>query len=148
MNGVIDTLPGFLAGKEVVAVTYDPQVISYKELMKKSVKAGCATQAFTRTDEQQEIAEKILGARAVRNDNPVKPDKKPRYYLSKSVLRFVPMTSMQAMRVNGRLKSGSHLELLSPSQRKLLRSIQAHPDAEWKSAIGKDITKAWAALPK
>ncbi|MHC4945468.1 MAG: hypothetical protein ACYTG7_20845 [Planctomycetota bacterium] len=148
MPGVIDTLPGFLDGKEVVEVTFDPAEISYEELVKKADEARCATAAFTRNEAQQKTAAPILGERAKRNDYPVKPDKEPRYYLSKTPLRYVPMTAMQAMRVNAHLKRPGHLALLSPSQRKLLETIQDKPDAGWKDVIGQEISKAWRTLPR
>ena len=52
------------------------------------------------------------------------------------------------MRVNAQLKDDNYLELLSPSQLKMLVAIQADPDAGWKSAINEDIIRAWNRLTR
>lgn len=147
VKGVVSTLPGFLAGKEVVEVEFDPRVISYADLVKKAQASQCIAPVFTRTDEQQATAKKIVGDKAVQNSGEVKPDKEPKYYLSRTELRFLPMTGLQAARVNALLKRPDHLELLSPAQRSLLERIRKNSEAGWKNVIGKDLTAAWADLP-
>lgn len=148
IDGVISTLPGFLERGEVVEVEFDPGVIPYDKLVRKAKEADCANRIFTRTDGQQRIAGKIAGSLAVRSDGKVKPDKEPKYYLLQTYLRFVPMTGLQAARVNGRINKGDHKQFLSPRQLDLLNTIEAHPEAGWKSAIGRDPTAAWSDVER
>jgi hypothetical protein len=148
MPGVIETQPGFLEKKEVVLVTFNPKEISYADLIKKADEAELASMVFTLDEDQQKIASEIVGERAKRTAFKWKSDSQPKYYLSKTPLRFVPMTYMQAMRVNASLKEKDHLKYLSPTQLELLEVIRAKPDAGWKSAIGKRLTRAWKELPE
>jgi hypothetical protein len=147
VKGVVSTRPGFLAGSEVVEVEFDPEVIAYGDLVKEARASRCATPVFTRSDRQQEIARKIVGDQAVPNRGKVKPDREPKYYLSRTELRFLPMTPLQAARVNALLRKPGHLEWLSPSQTVLLKRIQEDPEAGWKNVIGKELMAAWADLP-
>lgn len=148
IDGVLSTLPGFLERGEVVEVEFDPGVISFEKLVKKAKEAGCAVRVFTRTDGQHRIAEKIAGSSAVRSNGKVKPDKEPKYYLLQTKLRFVPMTGLQAARVNGRINEGDHEQFLSPRQLDLLKTIEAHPEAGWKNAIGRDPAAAWSDVER
>jgi hypothetical protein len=143
INGVVSTLPGFLANREVVEVEYDPHVISYEDLVKKARKAECTAPVFTRTDDQHLIAKKIVGDLAERAGEKIKPDREPKYYLSHTTLKFLPMTPLQAARVNAMINKPGHRALLSPKQLELLAFIEAHPKAGWKNVIGLDLVTAW-----
>jgi len=63
-------------------------------------------------------------------------------------LRFVPMTELQATRINARIGHGDFEEILSPSQLDLLRRIRANPKAGWQPAIGKPLLEAWSAAQR
>ena len=145
LPGVVSTRPGFLHGFEVVEVEFDPTVLSYAELVKAAKTRQYALRVFTRNAKQQETAAKIVGNTAVVSNQSIRPDGEPKYYLSKTLLRYVPMTSMQASRVNAAIrKSEDPRSFLSPRQIKLLNFVKSHPDAEWKNAIGStDLPKAW-----
>lgn len=127
VDGVISTLPGFLDGKEVVKVDYNPEVVSLETLKERAKTAKCS---YREPGDGKEA-------------DTVKPDKEPKYYLSKTLLRFVPMTALQATRINGMLNQPAHRDLLSPRQLELLEYIEAHPDKGWKNMIGQEITSAW-----
>lgn len=138
------TKPGWIQKLEVVEVTFDATVIPYATLLTKANACDCTAQVFTRTDEQQKQAAAAVGARAKRSDDVVRVDD-DKYYASRSALRALPMTPLQAARVNALVgKKGDANTLLSPSQRELLQKIEAEPKG-WPSAIGVDFTKAWAA---
>lgn len=147
ISGVVGTLPGFVGEVEVVEVRYNPRVLSYGALLEKARGMKCADTIYARGEEQQSAAAKIAGDRAVPLTEEVRPDKAPKYYLSQTALKFVPMSEIQAMRVNSALGSEKDgLEWLSPRQRKLLRVIQAHPEAGWSESIGAaDFMGAWEA---
>jgi len=150
IDGVVATKSGWLARREVVVVEFDPQVLDYGDLVRKAEKVNCIAPVFTRDDEQHATAVRRVGAKAVRNDDPVRTDEDTKYYLKRSALRFVPMTGLQASRINGHLgvtRGDKGLEsaiaLLSPRQRALFSCIREHPEAGWKSAIGRDPVEAW-----
>jgi len=143
IKGVISTFPGFIGKYEVVRVEFDPEQISYKELITEAKKSGCAERVFTRSKKQHAIAKKLIKDKAVRNDEKMRPDKEPKYYLFKSKLRFVPMTPLQAARINAQLNRPDHMTLLSPTQTELLKIIDKNPKAGWKSAVGIDPAAAW-----
>ncbi len=100
---------------------------------------------FTRTGKQHEVARTLVGNAALTSDESIKPDSEPKYYLSQTLLRFVPMTPLQASRVNAAVGDGDDPnKYLSPRQIELFALIKAHPTTRWKSFIGSaDITGAW-----
>ena len=81
LNGVIRTTAGFEGGKEVVAVEYNPSIISKGELDKIAQSQKCA----------------------VSGDGSFRADATPKYYLSNSEYKVVPMTEIQKCRVNSAL---------------------------------------------
>ncbi len=125
--GVVETEPGFQDGHEVVRVVFDPRAVSRADLEAKTQAAG--TQSCSKNE----------GFRA---------DREPKYYLSRTPWRFVPMTSGQALRANSLVGKGQSPEaVLSPRQLELGKFIEANPGRKWVSAIGaKDLAKAWAEV--
>ena len=81
LNGVIKTTAGFEGGKEVVVVEYNPSIISKAELDKIAQGQKCA----------------VSGGGSFRADST------PKYYLSNSEYKVVPMTEIQKCRVNSAL---------------------------------------------
>lgn len=120
LDGVVSTKPGYVDGRESVEVRYDPSMISYNELKQKAEAQKCS----------------------ITKNEKFKNDKEPKYYLSKTLLRFVPMTQMQAARINSAIASSDNPNiLLSPSQIRLLNYIRTHPDKKWHNYIGTDNLK-------
>jgi hypothetical protein len=147
LPGVVSTRPGFVAGMEVVEVEFNPRALPYDKLLDQAMQAGCATRAFTRDDRQQAAAARRLGGSAVRSKEAIRPDREPKYYLSKTPLRHLPMTPVQAARVNAALgRNGQAEGFLSPRQLELLGKISRHPKGRWPDAIGvTDLPAAWRA---
>ena len=147
LDGVIATKPGFMDGREVVEVEYNPGTISYEELMQKGQKARCASKAYTHSNEQQQSAQKILGSAATAKS--FKPDREPKYYLSKTAYRFVPMTPTQAARANSLVGANkSPADILSARQLELYKFIKAHAELPWKNVIGQELRTAWKQVEK
>lgn len=140
---MIATIPGFIEKVEIVEVTFDPSLITYEALVHAAEKSECAAPVFAINDEQHAIAKKIVGDRAILTDKRIRLDKEPKYYLSKTALNFLPMTGLQAVKVNANLKESDWKQFLSSSQLSALAFIEAHPDAKWKSMINKDFMTAW-----
>lgn len=144
LDGVLATIAGFLDGKEVVEVEFDTTVISFESLLAMARKFECATLIFTRTDQQHHIVA-AAGIASKRSNDTVRPDKEPKYYLSRTPWRAVPMTPLQACRVNAALGAGrSPEEFLSPRQVELGRRVAKRSLSNSPNLIGAaDLEQAW-----
>jgi hypothetical protein len=95
VNGVIRTSAGYQGGKEVVKIEYDPTIITKSQLDKIAEQSTC----------------KLMGTGSF------KADATPKYYLSNSSYRGIPMMEIQKCRVNSALEEGQNAEIfLSPRQ--------------------------------
>ncbi len=141
------TRPGWIKKTEVVRVRFDPKVVSYAELVKHAAKRSCARPVVTRNGAQQDIASKIVGKIARRDDTAIRWVKDDKYYLSRTLLRHLPLTRIQATRINAALKGGGRVKdgvrWLSPRQRDMLAFVQRHPDVGWPSLIGIAVRPSW-----
>lgn len=124
IRGVVETEPGFQDGKEVVKVQFDPSTVKKEELEKRTQPKGVT---------------------ACSKNEGFRSDREPKYYLSQTDYRFVPMTTLQACRANSLVgNSQSPDALLSPRQLDLLKKIKESPKKGWKNMVGrKDLAKAW-----
>jgi hypothetical protein len=144
IDGVISTNPGFMKGYEVVKVEYDPDLISYNDLLNKAKHDQVATHVFVKDGIQKNVAEKVVGKSSVSDISDFRPDSDPKHYLSQTIYKYIPMTSLQASRVNAAIGSGrSPDEYLSPRQLELLNYIKSHPEINWQNTVGLDFTTAW-----
>jgi Thioredoxin-like len=100
--GVVRTTAGWLDGREVVEVEFDAATLSEAELQELSQERGCG-----------EFVAKAAPARPATADN-------RKYHLERSRWRFVPLTPLQASRVNAALgRGGDPLRWVSPRQREM-----------------------------
>jgi len=148
--GIVSTRPGFVGKDEVVEVTFDPRRIDYATVLRTAQKLDCANRVYARTDRQHRLASQIVSSGAIRSNEVVRPDKQPKYYLAQTAYRFIPMSELQAMRVNHAIHENKNVDsLLSPSQRRLFDIVRRHPEADWKNAIGaKDVAAFWKLAVK
>lgn len=129
ITGVRETEAGFMGGKEVVKVKFDPAIISKKELITKAKKANCADLVFTNDKDIYEVT-----TRKIEN---FKKDPETKYYLFNSKYKSIPMTPLQSLRVNYELSQNGNPEyLFSPRQLALLQRSN-------KNYIGNDLVAAW-----
>jgi len=145
IDGVISTKPGFMKGHEVVEVEYDPNVISYNKLLEYGKSEQVANHVFVKDGVQKNIAEKVVGITSVSDISNFRPDSDPKHYLSQTIYKYVPMTSLQASRVNAEIGSGrSPDDFLSARQLELLDFIKKHPEINWQSSVNAlDFPQAW-----
>ena len=145
LPGVVSTVPGFLGKDEVVEVEFDPRVIKFQDLLSKAKAMDCASRVYTRDDAQQETASRLMGGDAMRSDDAIRVDKEPKYYMSQTVFKHLPMTALQAARVNAAIdRKQDPKRFLSPKQIAMLVVIESHPDTKWPVAIGAaDFPRAW-----
>ncbi len=148
LKGVVETKPGYMQGQEVVEVKFNPAVISYQELAKQAKSQQCTSHVFTENTQQKTVAEQLFASEAVSTKANFQPDREPKYYLSRTPMRYVPMTALQAARVNAAIGKGERTyEWLSPSQINLIQFIEKHPHLPWINAIGAaNLTEAWTKV--
>ena len=147
LDGVVATEPGFMNGHEVVQVKFNPNIISFEKLVQAGNQVQCADQVFTNDNQQKTIAEKVLGKNSVDDINNFRLDNDRKYYLSKTIYRFVPMTPLQAARANSLIGKGkSPNAVLSPKQMELATYIQENPNKKWENVIGKDLLATWQSV--
>jgi hypothetical protein len=100
LNGVFKTTAAWQAGKEVVVVEYDPTIITTAKLNEVAASNKCF----------------------YAGNGDFKPDTTPKYYLSNSKYKSIPMTEIQKCRVNAALAEGVNPDgFLSPRQLDKLR---------------------------
>ena len=122
IDGVIGTTIGYLHGREVVEVTYDESKVAYQTLVQRAQKMKCASTVFTRTDEQTPVAQRVVGAKAVkRTSAPVNTRTQQQYHLAHApAYHYLPLTRLQATRINAAVATRQDASrFLSPAQRKL-----------------------------
>lgn len=146
LDGVVGTRIGFLDGQEVVEVEYAPARISFQKLRDTVAGMSCATRLYAR-DAAQAASKPSSAADTLtvkRSDDPIRLDAVQKYHLSNSDYRGIPMTELQATRVNSALAKGEDpSRFLSPRQVDLLKTVKARPDVKWPLAVGVDIAAAW-----
>jgi len=145
IDGVISTKPGFMKGYEVVGVEYDPNVISYNKLLEYAKSEQVANHVFVKDRIQKNIAGIVVGKSSVSDIGNFRPDSDPKHYLSQTIYRYVPMTGLQASRVNAAVSQGkSPNDFLSPKQLELLKFIKNHPETNWQNVVNaSDFPTAW-----
>ncbi len=115
INGVVKTTAGYQGGKEVVTVEYNAGVVTKTELDKIAKNQKCSVET---------------------NGNTA-PDKTPKYYLSNSSYKVVPMLEIQKCRVNSALKEGQHPDdFLSPRQLAFLKTSTVN-------CVGLTLEESW-----
>lgn len=144
IDGVVETDAGFMGGREIVKVDFNPNEISYEDLLKKAKTKSCATHVYSDNLNQQVKAEDIVGANQVSGKSKFRLDQETKYYLYKSSYRYLPMTRLQALKANsliGKGKSPNHL--FSSRQLDWLKDIQKSKDQKFPAAINVPIIEAY-----
>lgn len=128
LDGVVKTRAGWAEGKEVVEVTYRPDIISTKALNRFAEQNSCHLESSPRKFEN---------------------DRQPKYYLSNSLYRFLPLSELQASRINSRLGSGENaFDLLSPTQQKWYLMLQKRGIDTFENLVQVDLREAWDRFEK
>jgi hypothetical protein len=145
IKGVISTKPGFMVGHEVVELEFNPEIISFEDLVKKGRLNNVASHIFTVNSGQSAVAKDIVGEGSVSPRSSFRADSRPKYYLSGTLYRYVPMTNLQIARVNASLGSlRSPDSFLSPRQLELYKYIENHQELNWPNSLrSSDFNTAW-----
>ena len=128
INGVIGTQAGFMEGREVVKVTYDKNTTNPKELKQRASKNSCGDQLYT-------------------EETNYRVDKESKYYLQHSLLKHVPLTSLQSTKVNRALAlKEDPFVFLSPSQKQLFENVKKSNGKGLSNFIETDFLESWSSL--
>lgn len=123
LNGVVKTRAGWANGKEVVKVTYRPDLISKKQLDKVAQQNSYSV---------EEVASNF------------RDDREPKYYLTNSLYRYIPLSENQASKINSLLGAGENpFDLLSPTQQKWYIMIQKKGAKHFEDLVQVDLESAW-----
>jgi len=128
LPGVRSTRVGWLDGREVVDVRFDPALLSGTDVLRAARESGCADRVWVAGREELERARDLLGERAqpLRDEPSRAQASDEKYYLGNSPLRFLPLTPLQVTRLNSVLgRGGDSGSVLSPRQFLLSERIQA-----------------------
>ncbi len=145
IDGVVSTQPGFMGGREVVRVEFDTNIISYKQLVNTARKKNVSKVVYVKNSSERAAAEQILGKSSVLDAGTFRQDNEPKYYMSKTLYRYIPMMPLQASLVNSAIGNRiSPDRYLSPRQLEILSFVKTNPNRNWKNTIGStEITSAW-----
>ncbi len=135
LPGVIETEAGFMDRHEVVNVWYDSEKISLREIIKEGTATHCADAAYLADSRLRKEATDLMKPEQLREEKQFSPDSQPKYYMSRTIYRMVPMTAMQAVKANALIGQGLNPEeILSPRQIAIARYAHTN-QASWTSAI-------------
>lgn len=125
--GVSNTHSAWIGNLEVVEVEYDPEQVSYEKLVTTAQSMECASKVFAHSDDQLDVAKKLVGDKAVATPGESRAAKlsDQKYYLRNTkAVRHLPLTQLQSTKINARLGRRANFDdLLSPRQKVLLEEI-------------------------
>lgn len=137
LDGVLATRTGTVAGPEagtkdeIVEVDFDPALIDYSKLTRQAAGQACFRRAYAHTPEQADAARAVVGVDeekvARRTAEAADTSNQQQFYLSlHPAYHFLPLTALQATKVNAALVKGEPPErFLSPGQVALHRRLEA-----------------------
>ncbi len=134
IEGVVTARAAWKGGLEVVELGFDPQVVSYADLVRLADGMDCATAVLAHDEEQLRIATERVGDRATMLQGRTRPiandDAHQFRHLRATPLFHLPLTEAQASKVNAALYADRDPALwLSPRQRAYLERLRAAYDA-------------------
>eukprot|EP00549_Striatella_unipunctata_P011968 CAMPEP_0118687526 /NCGR_PEP_ID=MMETSP0800-20121206/8429_1 /TAXON_ID=210618 ORGANISM="Striatella unipunctata, Strain CCMP2910" /NCGR_SAMPLE_ID=MMETSP0800 /ASSEMBLY_ACC=CAM_ASM_000638 /LENGTH=424 /DNA_ID=CAMNT_0006584715 /DNA_START=30 /DNA_END=1304 /DNA_ORIENTATION=+ len=165
LNGVLGTKAGWIGNHEVVRVTYDPEIISYANLVKAAIEKDIASTIFCETDAERTEAEETMAAVAatathqsqssslvqqLQQNDVFRGDGDPKHALRGTTLRYVPLTALQAAKANRCISRGEALESLSPRQLVLFRAYtdkwMNNKTIDMEETVDVPIMEAWTTV--
>ena len=136
LEGVVHTEAGFMNGREVVNVFYNPEIIGLDKIIEEGQSTQCADEVYVKDARDENVAQKMVGKSRVKASKSFKMDREPKYYLSRTLYKYLPMSPIQAVKANalvGQQKDPQYI--FSTRQLQLLAYIQQHRDQSWKNQI-------------
>ena len=147
IEGVVYTDAGYMDGKEVVHVKYDPGVSALESIILAADSRSCARHVYLRDEASIEVAKSVLPSNRVHNAKSFSPDNESKYYLRQTHYKYVPMTDLQATKANSLIGRGkSPQRIFSPRQLELLNKIELNRINEINCMINVPIITAWKSI--
>lgn len=174
VEGVLSTRSGALVRQAVVRVTYDTQRLTYGELVRHALRRTGATSIYYESNDERIAAQlevqhfqdyrkvqrryavdattedSIPDIKVLEQFGNVRADRYPKPALKKSILRFVPLTDLQATRANRLIhyqKFDEAMHLLSPRQGLIaMQALRAHHSKDFQDVVDVPIVAAWNQL--
>ncbi|MFT4761332.1 MAG: hypothetical protein ACI9XO_001688 [Paraglaciecola sp.] len=141
---MVSTQPGFMGGREVVTVAFNPEIVAFEDILTTAQNSHCADYVYAKNDAQKMAAKKLVSDNKVTSTSKFRLDKNPKYYLSKTHYQYVPMTDLQAMKANVLVgKRQLPDAVLSPRQMEFANFIAKNKSLKWTSVINMSFEKAW-----
>ena len=127
IDGVVSTSPGFMNGKEVVKLSYNPEEVSEQEI--------------TKTAKRNHFT-------FVNDPSNFRIDKDPQYHLKRSVYKYLALSPLQRTKINTAISKRKNPDIyLSPTQLKWKENIQNNNSISGRSALYNiPIKKAWKQM--
>ena len=120
---VVATEPGWIGGKEVVKVEYNEHLSSQKQLDEFAKEASC---------------------QVIEKSNAYRPDKDLQYYLKNTDFKYLPLSSIQASKINASLAEGQNpIAYLSPQQKEWLHTIKKQKVKDKTLYYEMPLAEAW-----
>jgi len=141
LHGVVSTNAGFMNGTEVVKVKYDANRVTEEKLISYASKQRCADAVYTNDKREEKAAQKYNIK--TESEGKFRADGEPKYYIYKSQYRYLPMTKLQALKVNTSISKHTLPErFLSPRQLELLQLIK-EGEISKRNVIDQDFSDSW-----
>jgi hypothetical protein len=130
IDGVLRTRTGFLDGREVVEVVFDPGVVSYNSLVSIAKREKIVIMFYARSEAQLGAANKA-GVQVALNSAPVRhSESDDKYQLRRTSWWQIPMSEWQATRANSLLSDGENpASVFSPRQQSLYQKLSSKQPA-------------------
>ena len=152
IKGVVNTKPGFMNGREVVEVQFDKEQTSFRNLLKTAKKHQAIEGAFVKGEQQKRVAKSEFGQNKfdkVKKTGRFRLDKEPKYYMSKTQYKHLPMLPLQRIKVNLALYTQQNpQQFLSPSQIQLFKQIKASKVKLADYSLSDNIIGDWEEVEK
>ncbi len=141
LDGVLSTRSAWIGDKEVVHLQYDPSRLAYADLVRNAHDLECASTVYVVNQRQHDAAAGLVDESLIEtiDEDTVVRDAKAsdqKYALLQTSFRYLPLTGLQAVKVNAALHAGqpdAARMWLSPRQLELLERIEGRlkqdPDA-------------------
>jgi len=136
LDGVLATRSGMMGEDEVVEVVYDPAVLGFETLVESARKMDCASAVYAHTAGDLALARDLVGdlAKPAPERARMVADDQVKYALKRTPMARLPLTPLQAARINADIRLGPDpRRWLSPRQLKLLDAVkqllEEDPDA-------------------
>jgi len=127
LDGVLATRSGMMGGDEVVEVVYDPARLDFDRLVDEAGEMDCARTVYAHTAADLSRARELVGDTAAPSPDRAEriEDSEVKYALRRTPLARLPLTPMQATKINADIRLGPDpRRWLSPRQLELLDTVK------------------------